>query len=410
MNDMSDDQVPPQDNEAGGSADSGAAPPPPPPPPPPPTGPAPRPLLRREDDKVLAGVAGGLADFVGVDATVVRVAFVVLTVFGGIGVPLYLVGWAGLRTPSMSESHAERWFRGAPNPAALIALAIGFIILINVAHAGPRDGVGWGLALLFAGWLLFRADSRAVAGGATATSPSATDAGTWTPSGTWHGAGGAPAPYPPPARQPETRRPRSILGRLTVGVILAVVGVTALLDQLGAVAIDPAQYVALVMTVTGLGLVVGAWIGRAYGLIALGVILVPVMLVASVAPVPMRGGVGDVEYRPLTLDAVEERYSLGAGQLELDLSGVQFPATTTRVEVSVGAGETTIIVPDDVTVAVDGELRVGDAHVLGTTTIGRPFIGDLGSKIDEGTGAGRLQLSIDNGVGELIVRRASEER
>lgn len=409
MNDMDDDQIPPQDNDASGSADPGAGAAPPPPPPPP-TGSAPRPLLRREDDKVLAGVAGGLADFVGADATVVRVAFVVLTVFGGIGVPLYLVGWAGLRTPSMSESHAERWFRGAPNPAALIALAVGFIILINVAHAGPRDGVGWGLALLFAGWLLFRADSRAVADGVTAPSPPATDAATWAPGSTWHGAGGTPAAPPPPAPPRPPRRPRSILGRLTLGVILAVVGVAALLDQLKMVTIEPAQYVALALTITGLGLVVGAWIGRAYGLIALGVILVPVMLVASVAPVPMRGGVGDVEHRPLTLEAVQDRYSLGAGQLELDLSAVQFPATTTRVEVSVGAGETTIIVPDDVTVAVNGELRVGDAHVLGTTTIGRPFVGDLGSKIDEGTGTGRLELSIDIGVGELIVRRASEER
>ena len=37
-------------------------------------------------------MAGGLADYFGVDGTVVRIAFVVLTVLGGMGIPLYLAG------------------------------------------------------------------------------------------------------------------------------------------------------------------------------------------------------------------------------------------------------------------------------------------------------------------------------
>ena len=50
-------------------------------------------LLRRSySDRMLAGVAGGLARYFGVDATIVRIAFVVLTVFGGAGIPLYLAG------------------------------------------------------------------------------------------------------------------------------------------------------------------------------------------------------------------------------------------------------------------------------------------------------------------------------
>ena len=50
-------------------------------------------LLRRSyTDRMLAGVAGGLARYFGVDPTIVRIAFVVLTVFGGAGIPLYLAG------------------------------------------------------------------------------------------------------------------------------------------------------------------------------------------------------------------------------------------------------------------------------------------------------------------------------
>jgi phage shock protein PspC (stress-responsive transcriptional regulator) len=49
------------------------------------------PLLRSRDDRVLWGVAGGLADHLGFNATLVRVAFVLVTLFGGAGVLAYLV-------------------------------------------------------------------------------------------------------------------------------------------------------------------------------------------------------------------------------------------------------------------------------------------------------------------------------
>jgi phage shock protein PspC (stress-responsive transcriptional regulator) len=51
------------------------------------------PALRRPvEGRMLAGVAEGLARYLGVDATLVRIAFVVLTVAGGAGIPLYLAG------------------------------------------------------------------------------------------------------------------------------------------------------------------------------------------------------------------------------------------------------------------------------------------------------------------------------
>jgi phage shock protein PspC (stress-responsive transcriptional regulator) len=52
-----------------------------------------RPALRRPfQDRMLAGVAVGLARYLGVDVTIVRIAFVVLTIVGGAGIPLYLAG------------------------------------------------------------------------------------------------------------------------------------------------------------------------------------------------------------------------------------------------------------------------------------------------------------------------------
>jgi phage shock protein PspC (stress-responsive transcriptional regulator) len=56
-----------------------------------PTVPAGRPPLRRAyHGRMLAGVAAGIADYFDVDPTIVRVAFVVSTLFGGAGIAAYL--------------------------------------------------------------------------------------------------------------------------------------------------------------------------------------------------------------------------------------------------------------------------------------------------------------------------------
>jgi len=49
-------------------------------------------LRRPFEGRVLTGVAEGLARYFGIDPTLVRIGFVVLTVIGGAGVPLYLAG------------------------------------------------------------------------------------------------------------------------------------------------------------------------------------------------------------------------------------------------------------------------------------------------------------------------------
>ncbi|MFH1119087.1 MAG: PspC domain-containing protein [Bacteroidota bacterium] len=50
-------------------------------------------LNRSVNGRVIGGVAGGLADFFGMDPTIVRLIFVLLAVFGGSGVLLYLILW-----------------------------------------------------------------------------------------------------------------------------------------------------------------------------------------------------------------------------------------------------------------------------------------------------------------------------
>src|SRR6202011_2806728 len=49
-------------------------------------------LRRPYAGRMVAGVAEGLARYLGVDTTIVRITFVVLTVVGGAGIPLYVAG------------------------------------------------------------------------------------------------------------------------------------------------------------------------------------------------------------------------------------------------------------------------------------------------------------------------------
>ena len=56
-------------------------------------------FARSSTDRMLLGVCGGAARRFGVDAYVVRLALLLLTLTGGLGVLLYAVGWALSRPP-----------------------------------------------------------------------------------------------------------------------------------------------------------------------------------------------------------------------------------------------------------------------------------------------------------------------
>ena len=43
---------------------------------------------------MVAGVCSGIAEYLGIDTTLVRILVVVFTIFGGAAVPIYLVAWA----------------------------------------------------------------------------------------------------------------------------------------------------------------------------------------------------------------------------------------------------------------------------------------------------------------------------
>lgn len=50
-------------------------------------------LYRSRTDRVLGGVAAGLGHYFNIDPTIVRLAWVLLTLWGGAGVVLYIIAW-----------------------------------------------------------------------------------------------------------------------------------------------------------------------------------------------------------------------------------------------------------------------------------------------------------------------------
>jgi phage shock protein PspC (stress-responsive transcriptional regulator) len=71
------------------------------------TPPEPERLHRAGEGRMLAGVAMGLADYFDIDPTLVRIAFVVLTLLGGLAVPLYIAGWLMIPEEGAELSVAE---------------------------------------------------------------------------------------------------------------------------------------------------------------------------------------------------------------------------------------------------------------------------------------------------------------
>jgi phage shock protein C len=62
---------------------------------------------------MIAGVGSGIADYLGIDAMIVRIALVVLVFVGGIGLPLYLASWLLIPEEGHEASIAGEFVRSA---------------------------------------------------------------------------------------------------------------------------------------------------------------------------------------------------------------------------------------------------------------------------------------------------------
>jgi phage shock protein C len=74
-----------------------------------------RQLRRSGDDKMLAGVASGIARYLDVDVTLIRVITAALALFTGAGAPLYVAAWLLLPADGEDQSVAAAWLAARRN-------------------------------------------------------------------------------------------------------------------------------------------------------------------------------------------------------------------------------------------------------------------------------------------------------
>ncbi|MFN2418794.1 MAG: PspC domain-containing protein [Candidatus Limnocylindria bacterium] len=135
-------------------------------------------LRRRASDRVAAGVAAGVADYLNVDPLLIRVVFVGLVLFNGAGLFIYLAAWLFIPVEGRDVSIVEDWIRrlgvtgAAAGTVAWVLLGIaGTLLLIDWVRPGGQPGIhpGFALALVVitGGILLVRRTASGDASGVT---------------------------------------------------------------------------------------------------------------------------------------------------------------------------------------------------------------------------------------------------
>jgi len=306
---------------------------PPPPPPPPPGGP--RVLRRNVRNRVLGGVAAGLADYLDIDAVLVRIGFVVLALFGGSGVLLYLAGWLLIPAGDTGRAVVHDFMERQPRRRSIVTIVLGTVIAVialsNLFSSGPWwphwDGGLGGFGFFFGLCALALAVVLLVTSG---------------------------------------RRGGSPLRWLLVTSLVAVVAIV------------------VVATAT-------------------------IFSVEALSGVPLRGGIGDTQWRPTAVSQVAPRYRLAIGNMRVNLSDVDFGAGTTHVTATVGIGNLVVELPPGTAVSVTAHSGLGDVQIFGQDdggfSTGRT-VQVPGTSSNSGATA-RVVLDAETGVGRVQVMRAS---
>lgn len=176
-------------------------------------------LARSADDRVVAGVCGGMGAALGVDPTVLRLALVVLAVANGFGVLLYLLALVVLPAPPPGAAPVPAAPPKAERAVGVALFTVGALVLVG--HFGPLPvGVMWAAAVSALGFGLV-----------------------------W-------------ARTDEVDRNRGLLLRATGGGLLLVVGLASLFAAGGALSRLGQLGLAVLATTVGVAVLLGPWIAR----------------------------------------------------------------------------------------------------------------------------------------------------
>jgi phage shock protein PspC (stress-responsive transcriptional regulator) len=277
----------------------------------------PRRLTRSTESSYVAGVAGGLGRYFGVDPVLFRVAFGVSIVFGGIGLLAYVALWLFL-----PRDDGEPSFMDSRSRATSVAIIVVLGIVALTSLRPPSFVLGPGLLVC-----------AALVAGAVALYRSFGDEG-----------------RDDPARMVAR-------ATLVLLVLIAALGAATGVGFIAAIGGGTAEAVLAIFA--GFSLIAAGLLGGPRWLLLPVIVLVLPLGVVTAAGIDLRGGVGHRDYRPATVAELRPEYRIGAGEINLDLARMALPPGRTDVKVVVGVGDARVRLPAGACASTDARIGAG---------------------------------------------------
>src|SRR6185436_8506187 len=204
-------------------------------------------VLRRDrEEGWIGGVAAGIARRYGIDVSLVRLAFVIATAAGGVGLAAYALGWlvipAGDSGPARVRIRTGRAAVEVAVGTAFLLLAV--LLTFRALGIWFSDAVVWPLVLIAGGGALIWRQSM---GGASAAGPEAPPTV-------------EPRPGQPAVR--ETTRAAVAISRTGLGIALVVAAGIVFLQATGALGAARDVLLAVTAAVVVLGVIFAPWVAR----------------------------------------------------------------------------------------------------------------------------------------------------
>jgi phage shock protein PspC (stress-responsive transcriptional regulator) len=313
---------------------------------------------------VIGGVCAGLGRYFNLDPILFRIGAVVLTFVGGAGLLAYLA--AVLLIPSESADGAtadtptrNRWL-----------MVLGVIVLLCVTWPFLLGGG------LFLGAILIPFALLVFAGVLV-----------W-----WFVSGEGPSGDAGDV----AKRAAFGIGLLFVCGLIAIAGAWA-------AAAGGDTFVAIAVIAAGVAILAGAFVRPMRWLVLPALALALSAGTVSASGIDLDGGVGERDYRPASVTDMRAPYELGMGELIVDLRQTDLPAGDVPLTIDLGVGDARVIVPEDVCVATDAEVGIGEVRSFDRDNGGVDI--DIEDLPDAPAGATRLIVHADIGIGALRIGR-----
>src|SRR5665647_1523226 len=385
-------------------------------------------IRRRTHNKWIAGVCSGLADRLGIDPVIFRVA------------------WA-LLPNDRDEIPAQRALRDGHGGSIVLLVFAGLALFGDSAFGGtwwsggPGWGFPWGLVLvgLLIWWLVQRSDNRPDAdqrvmnqqlgapttGAPTTGTPTAGAPTTSVPSPAASGpamATGRPtpstAPPPPTWPVPVAYNPVSYkrLRRRSGGPLMALIAIGLALATYGSLIWMGTEYswtgnhqaIAFAGSLAAMGLLmvvlgIAGWRPGFVTFLAIVLSIAALWSAAVPSGIHLGGRIGDATWAPTSVSG-DANYQLGVGNGILNLSGLPTEGLSeAKIPAYVGMGELKVVVPPDLTVKVVGHVGLGEILLPNDAGSSGQGGSDVSRSVVIGDGPTEVVVDAGVGIGQLTV-------